>query len=122
TIFNPYNKELVGTVELVSKDTINQAIEGAIKVKKNLSRYHRYNILNRAYHLLEKRKEEFATLITSESGLCIRESLYETERTLEVLKFASIGALEDDGGVFSCDISPYGKDRKIFTIREPRAL
>jgi len=28
-------------------------------------------------------------------------------------------ALRDDGEIFSCDISPQGKPRKIFTLREP---
>jgi aldehyde dehydrogenase (NAD+) len=31
-------------------------------------------------------------------------------------------ALKDDGQVFSCDVSPQGKARKIFTLREPLNL
>src|SRR5207248_4815643 len=40
-------------------------------------------------------------------------------RALEVLRFASMEALRDDGEVFSCDVSPQGKARKILTLREP---
>jgi aldehyde dehydrogenase (NAD+) len=36
-----------------------------------------------------------------------------------VLRFAAMEALRDDGQVFSCDVSPQGKARKIFTLREP---
>ena len=37
----------------------------------------------------------------------------------DVLSFAAIAALEDDGDIYSCDISPNGKQRKIYTLREP---
>jgi aldehyde dehydrogenase (NAD+) len=69
--------------------------------------------------LLEASREEFARLITSEDGLCIRETRYEVGRALDVLRFAAMEALRDDGQIFSCDISPQGKARKIFTTREP---
>jgi len=39
-----------------------------------------------------------------------------------LLRFAAMEALRDDGEVFSCDISPQGKARKIFTLREPVSL
>src|SRR5205085_5767259 len=55
----------------------------------------------------------------SEAGLCIRESKYEVGRATDVLRFAAIEALRDDGQIFSCDVSPQGKARKIFTLREP---
>ncbi|MFP6899247.1 MAG: aldehyde dehydrogenase family protein [Roseibacillus sp.] len=40
----------------------------------------------------------------------------------DVLEFAAIEAIRDDGQVFSCDISPHGKSRKIFTTRQPVRL
>src|SRR5204863_1459033 len=46
----------------------------------------------------------------------------ETGRAHDVLLFAAIESLKDDGQIFSCDISPQGKARKIFTLREPLAL
>ena len=36
--------------------------------------------------------------------------------------FAAMESLKDDGQIFSCDISPQGKARKIFTLREPVSL
>jgi aldehyde dehydrogenase (NAD+) len=41
---------------------------------------------------------------------------------VEVLRSAAIEALRDDGEIFSCDTSPQGKARKIFTLREPLSL
>ena len=52
----------------------------------------------------------------------MRESRYEVGRALDVLSFAAGAALEDEGETFSCDISPNGKQRKIFTLREPLSL
>src|SRR5262249_51240987 len=48
--------------------------------------------------------------------------MYETGRSHDVLMFAAIESLKDDGQTFSCDISPHGKARKIFTLREPLSL
>jgi len=52
----------------------------------------------------------------------MRETRYEVGRTQDVLQFAAIEALKDDGQIFSCDVSPQGKARKIFTLREPILL
>lgn len=52
----------------------------------------------------------------------MRETMYETGRSSDVMEFAAIEALKDDGQVFSCDISPQGKDRKIVTFRQPVQL
>jgi aldehyde dehydrogenase (NAD+) len=54
-----------------------------------------------------------------EAGLAIREARYEVGRSLDVLHFAAIETLRDDGQIFSCDVSAQGKARKIFTTREP---
>src|SRR5260370_29348539 len=39
----------------------------------------------------------------------------------DVLKFASMEALGDDGQSFSCDLTPHGKARRVFSQREPLA-
>ncbi|WP_315815102.1 phosphonoacetaldehyde dehydrogenase [Paraflavitalea speifideaquila] len=121
-IRSPYDKRLVGTVKLANATHTQQAIEAALKGGKKLSRYDRYSILEKARQLLVERKEEFAQVISAESGLAIREARYETDRAHDVLMFAAIESLKDDGQIFSCDISPSGKARKIFTTREPLSL
>jgi putative phosphonoacetaldehyde dehydrogenase len=37
----------------------------------------------------------------------------------DVLRFSAIEALKDDGQAFSCDLTPHGKNRRVFTKREP---
>ena len=116
----PYNGELAGRVRMVDGGGLECALNGARQVK--MSRWERHEVLMKAREILSGRAEEFANLIRSESGLCMRETRYEVGRTQDVLQFAAMEALRDDGQVFSCDVSPQGKARKIFTLREPLKL
>src|SRR5437016_5147217 len=118
-IENPYNGEAVGSVALAGRGQTDAAIVSALNWREPLTRFQRSQILEKARQLLETRSEEFARLITSESGLCLRETRYEVGRALDVLRFAAMEALRDDGEIFSGDISAQGKPRKIFALREP---
>ena len=62
--------------------------------------------------MLRDRREDFARLITAESGLCWKDSLYEASRAYDVWSFAAQLTIKDDGEIYSCDISPNGKARK----------
>jgi aldehyde dehydrogenase (NAD+) len=116
---NPYHGKEVGTVALATREDVESAVRIAGKLDATPSRYERSEILEKTRTLLEGRRDEFAWLITSETGLALREARYEVGRTLDVLRFAAMEALRDDGQIFSADISPQGKARKIFTVREP---
>lgn len=118
----PYDGRVSGTVTVAQRAHVDAAIAAALAPAEPLTRYQRSEILDRTRRLLEERREEFAHLITSESGLCLKETRYEVGRASDVLRFAAMEALRDDGQVFSCDISPQGKARKIITLREPLSL
>jgi putative phosphonoacetaldehyde dehydrogenase len=45
--------------------------------------------------------------------------LYEASRAYDVWSFAAQLTIKDDGEIYSCDISPNGKQRKIYTTRLP---
>src|SRR5712671_4377752 len=119
SVKSPYSGEVVGSVTTVGRAEVDQAIRAAISERPKLTRFERYQILTRAGELLVERKENLALGITRETGLCVREARYEVGRTQDVLRFCAIEALRDDGQIFSCDISPLGKARKIFTVRAP---
>jgi aldehyde dehydrogenase (NAD+) len=119
---SPYDQRLVGTVALANAAHAEQAVEAALKGGQKLTRYDRFSILDKARQLLIERRDEFAKIISAESGLAIREAIYETGRAHDVLMFAAMESLKDDGQIFSCDISPQGKARKIFTTRDPLSL
>src|ERR1041384_1596988 len=119
TIRSPFNGVEVGVVSLASRQDSESAVAAARGFIDTPSRYQRSQVLEQARAGLEGRREEFARTIASEAGLALREGGYEVGRTLDVLRFAAMEALRDDGQIFSTDISPQGKARKIFTTREP---
>jgi aldehyde dehydrogenase (NAD+) len=118
TVRSPYDGETVGTVALADASHVAEALEAAGSAPA-LTRFQRHQVLDQARLLLQQRAEEFARLMSRESGLCLKETRYEVGRACDVLRFSGIEALRDDGEIFSCDISPQGKARKIFTMREP---
>lgn len=118
-VVNPYSRERVGTVPLASLDDVRLAYRIAHSYQAKLTRYERSSILQKASALLRARADEASTLITLESGLCKKDSMYEIGRVADVLVFGANEALRDDGQVFSCDLTPHGKKRKVITMREP---
>src|SRR5436305_13463122 len=118
-VLNPYNGAVVGTVPAARPEHVRDAYAKAKAFKPKLTRYERQQILLKTADLLSARKEQFARIITAESGLCWKDSLYEAGRAYDVYSFAGQLTIKDDGEVYSCDISPQGKARKIFTTRMP---
>lgn len=118
-VHNPYNGERVGSVAMAGLAEVRRALDIAHAYKATLSRYERSAILNRAAALLRERTEEASDLITAESGLSKKDSTYEIGRVADVLNFGANEALRDDGQIFSCDLTPHGKQRKVITMREP---
>jgi putative phosphonoacetaldehyde dehydrogenase len=116
---NPYNGAVVGTVPAARAEHVREAFARAAAYKPKLTRYERQKILLRTAELLRDRKEEFARIITAESGLCWKDSLYEAGRAYDVYSFAGQLTIKDDGETYACDISPQAKMRKIFTMRMP---
>jgi aldehyde dehydrogenase (NAD+) len=57
-------------------------------------------ILTRAAERLATRREEISDLITAESGLCKKDTLYEVGRACDVFTFAAHAALTDDSQTF----------------------
>jgi putative phosphonoacetaldehyde dehydrogenase len=116
---NPYNGDLVGTVPAADVRQVADAFRKAHAYQPKLSRYERQRILMRAAEILAQRREEIAWLITAESGLCLKDSLYEVGRAYDVYLLAGQLAIRDDGEVYSCDVTPQGKQRRIYTMRTP---
>jgi putative phosphonoacetaldehyde dehydrogenase len=115
----PYTDEIIGTVPAGTAEHAARAFDIAAAYKPKLTRYERQQILFRAGELIKERREELAYWLTLELGICQQHALYETGRAYDVFTLAGQLAILDDGEIFSCDLTPQGKDRKIFTKREP---
>lgn len=118
-VFNPFTRELVGTVPKATVEDVRRAFSIAAAHRPTLTRHGRATILQKAAELMRARAEEASDLITRESGLCKKDSLYEVGRVCDVFGFAAMEALRDDGQAFSCDLTPHGRNRRVFTRREP---
>ncbi len=119
---NPYSVELVGRVAAADKTTTQQVLERMHSAKVHLQRYERHDLLSCMAERLQEQASEVSRMITDESGLCLKDTNYEVQRASDVLRFAAIESLRDDSEVFPCDVSPVGRARRIYTMRQPLHL
>ena len=118
-VHNPYTAEVIGTVPKATLQEVRDTFAAAHAYVPQLSRFERAAILNRAAALISQRLNDVAQLITAESGLCIKDALYEAGRVSDVLLFGANEVLKDDGQIFSCDLTHHGKKRRVYTQRSP---
>ncbi|MDB0003428.1 phosphonoacetaldehyde dehydrogenase [Alphaproteobacteria bacterium] len=115
----PYTNEIIGTVPAGTAEHAKQALDIATNYQPKLTRYERQQILQKTAEELVRRKEEISDVITYELGISKQDSLYEVGRAFDVFSLTAQLSILDDGEIFSCDLTPHGKARKIFTLREP---
>jgi phosphonoacetaldehyde dehydrogenase len=115
----PYTNKVIGTVPAGRAEHVRDAFSIAAAYKAKLSRYERQKILFKTAEMIGERKEALSDLITLELGISKRDSLYECGRAHDVFMLAGQLAIVDDGQIFSCDVTPQGRQRKIYTKREP---
>ncbi len=115
----PWDNSVIGTVPAGNATHAREAFDIAAAYTPTLTRYERQKILLRTAELIVERKEEFAEVITLELGISKADSYYEVGRAFDVYTLAGQLCIQDDGEIFSCDLTPHGKARKIFTLREP---
>jgi putative phosphonoacetaldehyde dehydrogenase len=115
----PYTNEVMGTVPNGRAEHAKNAFKIAANFKPKLTRYERQKILFRTAELITAKKDMLAPLITRELGISLKDSYYECGRAYDVFTLAGQLAILDDGQIFSCDLTPQGKSRKIYTKREP---
>jgi len=115
----PYTGEVIGAVPKAGVEEVREAFAAARAYQPKLTRFERASLMQKAAALLRSRVAEAADLITKESGLSKQDSVYEVGRVCDVLTFGAMETLKDDGQAFSCDLTPHGKNRRVYTRREP---
>jgi phosphonoacetaldehyde dehydrogenase len=98
-VFNPYTSEVIGTVPAGRPEHVRDAFARARAYRPTLTRFERQRILQTTAEMLRDRREDFARLITAESGLCWKDSLYEASRAYDVWSFAAQLTINDDGEI-----------------------
>ena len=118
-VFYPYTGEQIGSVPAGQAEHAREAFAIASAYQPKLTRYERQKILLNVARIINDRKAELAPIITAELGISLSDALYECGRAYDVYTLAGQMCIHDDGEIFSCDLTPHGKARKIFTVREP---
>jgi putative phosphonoacetaldehyde dehydrogenase len=118
-VFNPWDNSMVGTVPSAGPEDVARAFDIAASYTPTLTRYERQQILLRTAEILTLRRETISDLITAELGISKQDSLYEVGRAFDVFSLAGQLCIIDDGEIFSCDLTPHGKQRRIYTQRDP---
>jgi aldehyde dehydrogenase (NAD+) len=118
----PFTGDVVGHAPLLDRGAVERALDVAAASQPTLSRFERAQVLERVAERIGEEREELARLITWESGLCLKDTRYETLRAIDVFRFAAMETLRDDGAVYACDTSANGRARRAYTVREPVRL
>lgn len=92
-VLNPYNGDKAGCYPLFCEEQVSQAIDRLTTYKKHLSQEQLSERLNDLAGKISQKKNQYAELITSESGLCIKDTLHEVERAVNVIRYSASSAL-----------------------------
>ena len=118
-VFNPYSGAVIGSIPRGTAAHVDQAFEIAANYTPTLTRYERQQILLKTADLIIERRDDISDVITAELGISKKDSQYECGRGFDVFSLCGQLCIQDDGEAFSCDLTPHGQKRRIFTTREP---
>jgi phosphonoacetaldehyde dehydrogenase len=115
----PYTDQVIGTVPRASQAQVAEAFDIAAAYEPTLTRFERQQILLNTAKALNDNRDEIADLITLETGLSKKDTLYEVGRAFDVFSLTGQMVIQDNSESFACDLTPHGKQRRIFTQRDP---
>ncbi len=122
-VVNPFDREQIGEVPLVSWDSIDAFLTQASRLHANrknwLPTHQRAAILRKAGQLMQDRFEDLAFQIANEGGKPIVDARVEVTRAIDGvgLCISEMGALA--GKQIPMDLTEAGAGRIAFTQREP---
>ncbi|WP_407185250.1 phosphonoacetaldehyde dehydrogenase [Bradyrhizobium centrosematis] len=116
---NPFTRMLVGKVPQARPEHVRKAFQAAARTRLQLSRRERTDILLGTANAVRRDQDQLARLITSETGLCLKDALHETKRAYDVWSFAAHSMVQSEGEIYPCDIGTTPHKRRIFSMRRP---
>ena len=87
TVINPYTNDNVEEVSNSSNEDVQSALTLSYEFKCNLSIEQKESILIKTAETLKENKEDFATTISYEAGLSMKDSLYEIGRVINCANY-----------------------------------
>ncbi|MET5020107.1 phosphonoacetaldehyde dehydrogenase, partial [Burkholderia pseudomallei] len=89
--------ETVAELPLDSGDDAGRKLQRAARFRSALSRLERIAVFDKAIALLAAEKRDASILLTLESGLCRKDTMYEVDRVINGLHAAIAELNRDDG-------------------------
>lgn len=121
-IVNPFNDEIIALLSKPDRTDIELAVSSAEKgfsKVKNLHVYERVEILEETCRILERDSNEIAHFISLEVGKAFKYSLIETQRVVNIFKFAAEEAKRLHGETVSMDVVRGFENKIAFYTRVP---
>lgn len=121
-VVNPFRGEEVFHVSQAGESDIETSVAAASTAFGNRAlepTYMRANLLREASSILTGRKEEFARLITTETGKPISFSRQEVDRSILTLSLASEESKRLEGFIMPLDLVPSSKGKEAYVKRFP---
>lgn len=121
-VVDKYTGEVIADVPVADGDTVEKAISSADAAFFEYSRtpaHRRSALLEKTCQLLERDREEIATLICREVGKAWKYALREVSRVIETFRFSAEEAKRIHGETIPLDASVAGEGRMSFYLRVP---
>ncbi|TKV57881.1 aldehyde dehydrogenase family protein [Nakamurella flava] len=123
TVHNPWDGSVLATVEQPRPADVERAVQLAAGARDELARtpaHRRSTALHHIADRLRQRLDEFAELITAESGKPIRWSRGEVRRAASTFRWAAEEANRWSGELQRLDTDPADEGRLALLLRVPR--
>lgn len=119
---NPWNNEKIASVSQAGKEELEQATTAAVRAAadfRNLPRHYKSHICKQVADGISTRFDEFAELITRESGKPIQYARAEAARAVTTFTLAAHEALRFAGENLPLDISAASEKYRGYSNRLP---
>ncbi|RSL34035.1 aldehyde dehydrogenase family protein [Salibacterium salarium] len=118
---NKYNGETLSYITKASKEIVHEAVNNALMTyqEKKLTVDKRYNILMKAAHIFEERKEELALTIVHEAGKVLKDARGEIDRGIQTFIASAEEAKRITGTGIPIQGQPGQEGKIAFTVRVP---
>ena len=123
SVKNPYNDEIVGTVQACSIEEVNQAV---INAKENQecwqekTQRERSDVLRTAAHLMREWADPLGYIMMKEIGKPLKSAVSEITRTAELFEATAEAGLQLEGeAIYGDAFKGFSKDKISMTYRVP---
>jgi succinate-semialdehyde dehydrogenase/glutarate-semialdehyde dehydrogenase len=123
-VTDKFSGAVIGEADRASRDQVAAAVAAARRSfdATRLDPHDRFRLLQKASELVEGHRQQFAELITAESGIPMADALNEVTRTVQTFLVSAEEAKRLHGEVVPIEGAPGQSHRMAFTIRVPRGV